>query len=266
MQASIKIEGRTWSYVSAGQGATILLVHGFPLNHSMWRFQIEALSGQYHVLAPDLPGFGGSELGRSISTMPEFADDLARFMDELGVTAPVTFCGLSMGGYIAWEFARRHAKRLGRLVVCDTRSAADSAEAADQRRKLAARVRGEGTKVLADAMIPRLFSPVSLDQKPELVTQTRGWIEATSPVGAEAALLGMAERSDAGAWLPSLDLPTLVLCGESDCISPPAEMAWIAKALPRGEFHVVERAGHMAPLENPEVTNRLLLEFLNRTG
>jgi 3-oxoadipate enol-lactonase len=128
------------SYVDRGTGIPLLLVHGFPLDHSMWSHQIEELSSFGRVLAPDLRGFGQSGVTEGTVTMERFADDLAALLDAVGVGEPVVFCGLSMGGYIGWQFWKRHPSRLRALVLCDSRAAADSAEGARARRQSAEKV------------------------------------------------------------------------------------------------------------------------------
>lgn len=249
-----------------GSGPPVLFVHGFPLDHTMWREQFAALAPTHRLLAPDLRGFGGSCLTPGMATpdivtMERFADDLAAVLDALSIPA-VTLCGLSMGGYVAWQFWKRHRARLSRLVLCDTRAAADTPVAAQGRRELADKVVHQGAAVVAGAMLPRLLAESTRASQPALIEFLRGIIRATNPVGIAAAARGMAEREDFTPLLPQIDVPTLVLCGEHDVISPVAEMQQIATSLPRAEFVVIPNAGHMAPLENPADTNAALLRFL----
>jgi pimeloyl-ACP methyl ester carboxylesterase len=247
-----------------GRGSPVLLVHGFPLDHTMWQGQIGPLAEKFRVIAPDLRGFGQSSVTAGVATMQQMADDLAGLLDALGIKAPVALCGLSMGGYVAWQFALRHRQKLSRLIVCDTRSLADSTEAAAGRRKTAERVMAEGAKVVAEAMLPKLFAKSTAEEQPATVEQTKQVILRTSPAGIAAALLGMAERPDVSDRLSELDLPALVLCGQHDAISPPTEMRGIAERLPQAKFVAIAGAGHMAPLEQPAVVNKELLDFLGR--
>jgi pimeloyl-ACP methyl ester carboxylesterase len=248
--------------VDQGTGRPLLLVHGFPLDHTMWRGQIDELSRDYRVLAPDLRGFGRSDVSCGIVTMERFADDLAALLDVLHVDEPVIFCGLSMGGYIAWQFWRRHGRRLAQLILCDTRAAADTPEAVQARQDLAQRVLAEGTEPLVAAMISRLFAQGTRERQPALIDSTTAVIRATAPAGAAAALLGMAQRVDATAWLPQLQLPTLVVCGEEDVIATVTEMRQIAAALPQAQLAVVPACGHMAPLEDAPHVTQLIRTFL----
>jgi 3-oxoadipate enol-lactonase len=247
----------------AGGGRPLLLVHGFPLDHQMWRAQIEELSRDVRVIAPDLRGFGRSDVTQGTVTMQQMADDLAGLLDVLQVRESVALAGLSMGGYVAWQFALRHRARLGRLILCDTRAQADAPEAAAARLALAQRVLAEGAAVVAEALVPRLFAPATYTQRPELVAATREVILRTHPEGIAAALRGMAQRPDMRPLLGQIDVPALVLGGEDDAISPPEEMQQIARDLPRGTWVMIPAAGHMAPCEQPERVNQAIRQFLS---
>lgn len=248
--------------LDAGRGEPLLLVHGFPLDHTMWREQIEAFSGEFRVIAPDLRGFGLSGVTEGTVTMEGFADDLASLLDALGLTGPVTFCGLSMGGYIAWRFWKRHAARLARLILCDTRALADTTEAARGRLDSARRVTSEGAALVAGAFLPRLFAPSTRERNPGIVEATNRVMLGTDPRGLAAALRGLAARPDMTGALPGIRTPTLVVCGEHDAISTPEEMRGIADAIPGARFALIEDAGHMCPLEAPGAVNAAIREFL----
>ncbi len=150
----VAIRGVEWNVWDEGTGEALLLVHGFPLDHTMWAGQLEAFSTRYRVIAPDLRGFGGSQSSDASVSMEQFADDLAELLAALKINEPVVLCGLSMGGYVALQFVKQHADRLKALVLCDTRAAADSAEAAANRLSMAQRVLSEGAEVAAEAMAP----------------------------------------------------------------------------------------------------------------
>ncbi len=258
----IDIPGATLSVADVGQGTPILCVHGFPLDHTMWRQQLAELSRGHRCIAPDLRGFGQSSVTAGKVSMEQFADDLAALLDALGITEPVVLCGLSMGGYIAWEFVRRHAARLRALILCDTRAVPDSPDAVANRLKLAEDVVRLGPELVADAMLPRLFAPNTTAHRPEWVHELRQVMLATNPQGIAAASRGMAERGDARPLLPTIDCPTLVIVGEHDVISPPAEMRDFASAIPQSVFQIIADAGHMAPLEQPLATNAAICQFL----
>jgi pimeloyl-ACP methyl ester carboxylesterase len=259
----IDIPGAHLNVVDVGQGPPILFAHGFPLDHAMWRFQIDELSHSgFRCIAPDLRGFGHSSVSEGIITMEQFADDLAELLDAMSIQDEVVFCGLSMGGYIAWQFERRHAQRLKALILCDTRAVADTAEAAANRRKLAEDVLQHGSAIVANAMLPRLFAASTIAKQPEIIEETRQVILSTSPRGIAAGSLALCGRLDARPWLASITVPTLLLAGEHDVISTPLEMRQIAEAMPHARFEVIPDAGHLAPLENPQVVNRVVRQFL----
>ncbi|MGA2065905.1 MAG: alpha/beta fold hydrolase [Thermoguttaceae bacterium] len=249
-----------------GSGRPLVLVHGFPLTHAIWDEQVRALAPGRRVLAPDLRGFGQSGVTPGRVTMDQFAHDLAAMLDALEVAEPVVLAGLSMGGYIAMRFFELYRRRLGGLVLCDTRAAADTPQAAAARRETAARVECEGPGVLAEGMLPRLFSPATLARRPELVESLRQMILGGDPWGLAAAARGLADRPDFTPLLPRIDLPVLVIVGSQDAISPPEEMGAIARAVPGARYVEIPAAGHMAPLEQPAAVSRALAEFLTAAG
>jgi pimeloyl-ACP methyl ester carboxylesterase len=258
------------AYVDRGAGLPVLLVHGYPLDHTMWAAQIDALSGRARVIAPDLRGFGRTPLGqvdpiRGVS-MEQYADDLVELLDALAIREPIVLVGFSMGGYVAWQFVRKHADRLRALVACDTRAAADTEDAREGRLKMAQHVAEWGTARVAEMMGPKLLAPQSFATKRDVVEAVRRVVEGTSPAAIAAAQRGMADRPDATDLLPKIDVPTLVIVGEHDVISTQSEMESIARAIPGAGLAVISEAGHMAPMENPEKVNEALRRFLDAVG
>lgn len=249
--------------IDRGDGMPVLLVHGFPLDHTMWDRQIEALARNYRVIAPDLRGFGRSSAGGEMTTMEQFADDLAAILDALNVEVPVVLCGLSMGGYIAFQFWRRHSARLRALALCDTRAIADTAEGAAARLTMAERVLRDGPGFVADMMLPKLFTVESRTPERDYLESTRRVILSTDPRGIAAAARGMAQRPDFTGRLGHISVPTLVLVGSEDALSAPEEMRAIAAAIPGSRFIEIAGAGHMSPLEKPDEVTEALAEFLN---
>ncbi len=252
-----------------GKGHPIVFLHGFPLDHTMWESQFDSFASSYRVIAPDLRGFGGSTLPtpepeKAVSMMAEMADDVVQHLEWLEIKEPVVVCGLSMGGYVAFEFWRRHRTRLAGLILCDTRAAPDTPEAAQGRHETAAKLLAEGnTESLTAGMIPKLFAPLSIEKQPDIVEKTRQVMLATSPVGAAAALRGMAERIDFRPKLANMTQPTLVIVGEHDAISSPEEMRSFAEQIPEATLEVIPRAGHMSPMENPGPVNAAIRKFLS---
>jgi pimeloyl-ACP methyl ester carboxylesterase len=256
-----------WQVSDVGQGTPLLLVHGFPLDHSMWREQIVGLQDHCRVIAPDLVGFGKSEcVARDDDklSMSQFADDLATLLDQLEVSESVIFCGLSMGGYIGWEFYRRHRDRVARLVMCDTRAAADTKDVARGRLMMAQKTIATGPADLVEPMIGRLFSENTLESQLEIVAAMREVMLNTDRKSIAAALRGMAERDSAESLLSEIDVPALFICGAEDRITPLDEMRSVANRVPNAELVCVPNAGHLAPLENPRVVNDAMREFISR--
>jgi len=262
MLREIEVSGVRFQVEDVGTGPVILFIHGFPLNHTMWRAQIDEFSKTHRVIAPDLRGFGGTDGALYSVSMEQFADDLAGLLDAMAVTEPVTFCGLSMGGYIAWQFLQRYSYRVARLIVCDSRAAADTPEAAANRLKMADIVLKEGPEPVAWAMMPKLFAQCSSEHCPLVIDSVRQMVMTSNPVAIAAAHRGMAVRPDVTSWLPSIKVPTLILCGEFDAISPPAEMKAFAELIPQAQFVMIPGAGHMAPMEQPALVNSALRQFL----
>jgi pimeloyl-ACP methyl ester carboxylesterase len=194
------------------------------------------------------------------------ARDLAAMLDALGIVEPVCLCGLSMGGYVAFQFWEEYPDRLASLVLCDTRANADSAQGAADRRAAADRVVREGSSSLAEGMLPKLFSPATHQSRPELVDSVRRTILSSPRQGIAAAARGMAERPDMTARLGEIRCPALVVVGADDVISPPEEMRALAASLPRSRVAEIAQAGHMSPLEQPEAVNRAIAEFLGGSG
>ena len=260
--ARISIGDVSLHVADRGQGMPLLLVHGFPLDHTMWSGQIEPLAERCRVIAPDLRGFGHSDVTSGVVTMERYADDLASLLDALAIREPVVFCGLSMGGYIGWQFFARHRRRLAKLIACDTRAVADSADAAAGRLKTAERVLAEGPQVVAETMLPKLFTAQHLEQNASFVAATREVMLRTQPAGIAAALRGMAQRPDFTSALAGIDLPTLVICGQEDAIAAPAEMRQIADRIPSATYVEIPEAAHMAPLEAPQAVNAAIRAFV----
>lgn len=258
------VNGVELSLVDQGSGMPVVLVHGFPLDHTMWNAQIDALSQDYRVIAPDLRGFGRSGLSDSTVTMQQFADDLAALLDGLEVDEPVVLCGLSMGGYVAFQFWQRYGSRLAGLILCDTRAVNDTPETAAGRLEMAERVLREGPAPLVEGMVPRLFAETTARDRPELVDSLRRVMMQTDPKGIAAAARGMAQRPDMTPKLPQIGCPTLVIVGSSDAISTPDEMRTIARAIPCARFVEIADCGHMSPMERPAELSAAILEFLGQ--
>lgn len=259
---SLQIDDLSFSYVDEGEGRPIVFLHGFPLDHSMWNGQIESFANTHRVIALDLRGHGQTTVTEGKVTMAEMADDVAKLLSAIDVTEPVTLCGLSMGGYVAWEFWKRHSSQLARLILCDTRAVGDTEEVARGRQMMAAQVVQADSKMAADSMVPKLFGASTYESQSDKVEAVRQVILATDPIGIAATQRGMAERVDMTATLGEVKVPALVLCGAEDKISPAAEMKGFAEAMPNAIFVEIADAGHLAPLEQPAATNEAIRSFI----
>lgn len=258
----VTVNGATINVFDQGQGQAILFIHGFPLSHAMWAPQIEAFKANYRIIAPDLRGFGGSTFTAGTVSMRQFAEDMLAVLDHLGISEPVILCGLSMGGYIAWQFVENSPDRLNGLILCDTKAAPDSEEAATGRHKLAESVLKNGAGVVAQSMPEKLFAKKTLTDRVGIVNDCKQMMLAAPPEGIAAALRGMAERPDMSALLPKIKVPTLVIVGEEDQITTAQEMSRMASAIPGATFLKVPGAGHMAPLEQPGPVNEAIKSLL----
>lgn len=258
MQANVN--GMNLTYADDGKGPALVFVHGFPLNRAVWQKQIEYFRVTHRIIAPDLRGFGESEAGSGAVSMAQFAEDVHALLEQLG-TGRVVLVGHSMGGYVALSFARQFSPMLRGLVLVATRSAGDSPEAAAGRRETAGKVKAEGTKVIFDAMAPKMIAPGNPD--PKLAEQVRGFMDSSKPAGVIGALLGMAERSDATPILGNIKVPTLVVTGTEDVLIPPVESEKLAKGIPGAVLKLIPGAGHLVAFEQPIAFNSVLNDWLN---
>jgi pimeloyl-ACP methyl ester carboxylesterase len=244
-----------------GVGTPVVLLHAFPLDSRMWLPQVEALGG-YEVIVPDLRGFGaGAALAGEVSDMDLMADDIALLLDERKLDR-VVLCGLSMGGYVALAFARRHMDRLGGLVLCDTRAGADSDDAHAARLAMAERVLAEGVGFLPETMVPRLLGETSRRDQPGLAASVTQTILDQHPRGIAAAQRGMAARPDSTEVLSRITVPTLVITGLEDAFIEPEESREMAASIRDSRLVQVPGAGHLVNLEKAELVNEALLDFL----
>jgi 3-oxoadipate enol-lactonase len=248
---------QTLAYESHGNGPAVLFIHGFPLSSELWRPMVSRLAAEFRLILPDLRGMGQS-VSSPTATMADFADDLARVLDEADVHAPVHVVGLSMGGYVLFEFFRRHRNRCATLSLIDTRAEPDTPDAAKARSDTANRVRREGSKIVADAMIGKLFGPYADD---ELRDQWRTIMADGDPAGVAAALEAMRDRPDSVPTLSQIDLPALVVVGEQDAITPIECAKVMHDGIKGSRLEIVPNAGHMTPVETPDELANILRSF-----
>jgi 3-oxoadipate enol-lactonase len=260
---NIQLPDFTLAYTDAGQGLPLLFVHGYPLNRALWQPQVEGLGDIARILAPDLRGHGDSQTMPGPYSMDLFADDLNAFLDALGITQPIVLCGLSMGGYVAFAFFRKYAVRLAGLILTATRAAADTPQQKAARDQSAETARQQGVQAIVTAMLPRLLSPKTYAQHPDLVAQVKMIMEHTSLEGILGDLAGLKERPDSTPNLSQIRLPTLLLPGADDPIVPLQEAQAMHAGIQGARLEIIPDAGHLPNLENPSAFNRAVRRFLD---
>jgi len=253
---SIFIEGNE-------EKASVLFVHGFPLDHNMWKNQINKLSSNYYCISYDIKGMGDSDPGDGQYTIESFVDDLNMVMEEMQINKPV-LCGFSMGGYISLRAVEKMEEKFSGLILCDTRSGPDSNEGKINRANGIRKINAEGAKNYIGDFISNLFCEYSLENKKELVQQTISGAEHFSPLGVKGCLLAMAGRTDTSEYLSRIEIPALVICGEEDNLTTPDVMMGMADKIHNSEFYTIPRAGHLSPLENSDVVNKHIENFLKK--
>ncbi len=254
------VHGAKIAYVDEGKGVPLLFVHGFPLHRGTWQKQIDALRSSYRIIAPDLRGLGESEAGSGTTTMAQFAQDIHGLLEQVNL-GPVILIGHSMGGYVALAFAGQFPHMLRGLVLVGTKAGNDTPEAAAGRRATAEKVRAEGSKVVVEAMAPKMLAPNNHDRT--MSEQVRRFMAPSKPEGVIGALLGMAERPDSTAMLAGIAAPTLVITGADDAIIPPTESEKLATAIRGAQLKIIPHAGHLVAYEQAEEFNRILREWLS---
>jgi pimeloyl-ACP methyl ester carboxylesterase len=249
------------AYLDAGAGPVVLLLHAFPLDSSMWREQVSDLDDHHRIIAPDFPGFGSSGVSGGLS-IEGAADLMGEFLDHLGINERVVVAGLSMGGYVALAFARLLPQRLRALILADTKAEPDDDAAKAGREKMIQLATNEGSGAVIDQLLPKLLGPSSTSNRPDVVRTVRKLATRQKPEGVVAALKALRDRPDASEGLPHVSVPTLVLVGDQDAITPLANAKTLADKIPNAKLATVAGAGHLSNLENPAMFTAVVREFL----
>ena len=245
-----------------GQGLPVVFLHAFPLSRQMWRRQVEALASACRVIVPDLPGFGESPLLEGTPSVEAMADAVAGLLDERGVREPVVLGGLSMGGYVAFAFARKYPGRLRKLILCDTRAEPDDDTARANRDKMIELVSKKSVAAVVEQMLPKLLGPRTLAENPALVDEVKRIAGAQRPEGVVAALKALRDRPDSRPTLAQLRVPTLFVVGRDDALTPVEATRSMAGQVPGSTTVVIEEAGHLSNLEHPGAFADAVLAFL----
>lgn len=251
------------SYDLSGRGAPVVLLHPFPANHELWLPLAPLLASRYRLIMPDLRGHGESGLGEGPALMEKHATDIARLMTALAVDrAPMV--GVSIGGYVLFEFWRRFPGRARALVLANTKAPRDAPEARAARLEAARDVVERGTEPFFESLLGKLLGETTRRSRPDLVEGALRMMRKMSPEAVASVQRGMADRPDSVATLKTIDVPTLILTGDEDIITGVAEAELMRQKLAGSEMKVIRKAGHYSPWEQPEDVGRLVRSFLDR--
>lgn len=261
----IKVNNVRVCYNDSGDSAIpILFIHGFPFNKDTWQPQVEFLRERHRVITYDVRGFGKSELGDDDASIVQYADDLIGLMDALEIPKAIV-CGLSMGGYILMNAVHRYPERFEGLILADTQCNADTPEAKEKRYQSIEKINTDGTEEYADASVKNLFCKKTLDTNTELVDKIRSVITSTPPESITSTLSALATRNDACVFLKEISNFTLIICGKEDSITPPAKAEFLNTSIKNSSVVIIENAGHLSNLENPDDFNHAMGKFITKT-
>ena len=240
-----------------GEGPAVVLVHGYPLDGAMWSGVARVLSGRFRVLKPDLPGRGETPAA-SEGRIDDYADFVEAILDAL--PSPAGLAGFSMGGYVALALARRRPAKLAALALLDTRAAADDDAGKAKRDESIATVRSAGVAPIAEAMVPRLLASYALSNA-DLVERVKRIMLRQKPETVAADLAAMRDRPDARDALLDIAIPTLVVVGDADTLTPPSDSRAMVDAIAGSRLVTVPAAGHLTPMERPGAVAAALGDF-----
>jgi len=240
----------------------IIFLHGFPFDHTMWHAQIAALSETYYCVAYDVRGLGDSSIGDGQFTMELFVDDLELIVSELKDEKPPILCAFSMGGYIALRALERMENKFSAVILCDTVPHGDNNEAKLRRSDDIKRINAKGLTSFSKHFIAQCYSDTYKKEHKDIVDKRITKSMKFNSIGVKGCVLAMLTRNDMTAFLPSINIPTLLLCGEHDTLTPPARMKAMADQIKGSEFVLIKNAAHMSVVENPTDSNEAIKAFL----
>ena len=259
-QERIRVGQGTLRYLDAGGGWPVVLLHGFPLSADMWRPQLENVPDGWRFIAPDLCGFGPDAMA-PVQSMDDLADGVIAFLDAMRIDE-ATLGGLSMGGYVSFAVMRRAPERAVRLILADTRATADNEQGRAGRTRMLETLRTRGVSAVADEMMPKLLGETTRRKAPEVEELARKLIGVNTAEGLAGAVTAMRDRPDSTSLLSSISVPTLILVGEEDVLTPPADAEAMRSNLSRAHLVSIPGAGHLSNLEAPEEFSAALSDFL----
>jgi pimeloyl-ACP methyl ester carboxylesterase len=248
------------AYDDVGSGLPVVFLHAFPLNRTMWDPQVTALVGESRCIAMDLRGLGESKSSGPFS-MDRYADDVAAVLDTLRIRHAV-IVGLSMGGYVAFAFWRRHRERVRAMVLSNTRAAADMEEVVARRRQLIEIAKTQGSTGVANAQIAGLVGKTTREKRPDIYDALHRMMAQAPTDGVIGAIHALIDRPDSTATCATIDVPTLVISGDEDVITPPKEASRLSAAIHGSRLEILQGAGHLSNVERPAAFNTVVSEFL----
>ena len=263
MIAAVNGQEIYYNEYGSSEGLPVVFIHGFPLNRTMWEPQLRALPDSVWAIVYDVRGHGKSSVGDGQYSIEFFVDDLIGLLDHLKIEQAVA-CGLSMGGYISLRAVERHPERFKGLILCDTRSSADTKEGKIKRADAIKSIKALGVDEFADGFVKSILAEETFEKNVRVAEVLRTMIHSNDHVGICGTLLALAARTDTTDALTKITMPVLILVGEHDKLASPEVSHLMHEKIPEAELHVIPGAGHMSNMENPEVFNDLLYRFLSR--
>lgn len=259
---TINVNKLNLSYDDVGEGSTpIIFLHGFPFDKTMWNEQLEFLKPSFRLIACDIRGFGKSTDEVSTLSIDLFADDLIQFMDALQIDKAIV-CGLSMGGFITLNAQKKHPNRFEALILCDTQCIADTVEVKAKRYKTIDEIKMNGVTDFNEGFIKNVFHKDSINYKKELVEKLRSVVFANSQHIISEGLRVLANRSETCSTLSEINIPTLIICGREDEVTPLIQSEFMNTNIKRAIIEIIDNAGHVSNLEQPQEFNKHLSKFL----
>lgn len=259
----ISANGITVCFDDFGRGQIpLIFIHGFPFDKSAWLPQLTALKSTHRVIAYDIRGFGATSAGKQKESIRLFADDLIKFLDQMGIPKAVV-CGLSMGGYIVLNAVERYPDRFEALILSDTQAIADAPKVKEKRLETIEQIKKEGTTAFTEGFVQKVFCAESLENKKELVENVKKIMLSTPQQTIISTLTALAERPNMSDSLRKIEIPTLIICGKEDTVTPPTESEFLHIHIKNSVLQLIEKAGHLANLEQPDVFNKSITQFMS---
>ena len=250
------------AYEVRGSGPPVVLLHPFPTHHELWHPAAHALESRYRLILPDLRGHGESGVGEGPATMAKHAADLIRILDQEQIGRAI-FVGVSIGGYVLFEFWRRYRARVTALVLCNTKAAGETSESRAARLQAAADVLERGTEPFFESLIPKLLGETTRRSRPDLVEGALRMMRKMSPEDVALVQRGMAERPDSVDTLKTIDAPTLILTGDEDVATGLSDAELMKRNIAGSQMKVIAKAGHYSPWEQPEEVGKIVRQFVD---